>query len=128
MSDTTEIPRPPTAEPYVAFGVEAEEAADMEPGDLLEWVEFQGRDESNALPYHGIMSIRHTALDTGDWFITVTSPGAAILVEGRYLHELVRGLKNHAVGFIREFDPQRWPQPAEGEAVVMRISLLEAGV
>lgn len=123
MSDTTEIPYPPTTEPYAAFSIEEEEASGMEPADLPEWVEFQGRDEGNLLPYQSILSIRHTALETGDWRITFTSPGTVILVEGRHLGELVHGLKSRTVGFIREFDPQRWPQPDHKEAIVTGLTV-----
>ena len=125
MSDRAENPSPQIRlvadnDLYAPFGAEH--------GDTLEWVEFQMREESLALPYHGITSIRRTALQSGDWFVTVVTPSNAVLVEGRHLGELIRGLRSRAIGFIQEFDPQRWPQPAEEEAVVMRLTFAGQGL
>ena len=91
------------------------------------FLDVEGRDGSGELlPYRAILSVAYTALQGGVWLVTLTSPGSATLIEGRHLGELVRRLKLGDVDAIHEFDPQRWPEPAEGTAVVTGLTLTTA--
>lgn len=88
-----------------------------------DFLDVEGRDGSGELlPYRAILSIAYTALQGGAWLVTLTSPGHAVLIEGRHLGELVKRLKLGDVDTIHEFDPQRWPQPPDSEPIVLRAT------
>lgn len=92
-----------------------------------DFLDVEGRDGSGQLlPYRAILSIAYTALQGGAWMATITTPGSATLIEGRHLGELVKRLKLGDVDTIHEFNPQRWPAPAEETAVVTRLTLTTA--
>lgn len=92
-----------------------------------DFLDVEGRDGSGELlPYRAILSVAYTALRGGVWLVTLTTPGSATLIEGRHLGELVKRLKLGDVDTIHEFDPTRWPEPAEGTAVVTALSLTTA--
>ena len=92
-----------------------------------DFLDVQGRDGGGVLlPYRAVLSVAYTALPGGVWQVQLTTPGQALLIEGRHLGELVKRIQIGDVDAIHEFDPARWPEPAETEAVVTALSLTTA--
>lgn len=87
------------------------------------FLDVEGRDGSGQLlPYRALLSVAYTGFKNGVWLVTLTTPGHAVLIEGRHLREMVRRLKLNDVEAIHEFDPQRWPEPPDSEPIVVRTT------
>lgn len=103
------------------------------PAEPEEYVAFAAKDRSIYLeirpvrpPYqsprnHLLVNVAHDGPFGTNFLITYTT--MSVLVRGRNLQEVVFAIQNDMGGYIREFDPNKWPEPKNDKPFIESIEI-----